>query len=286
MSGYRKAGPDFLAIGHLTKDLQDEGYTIGGAVTFASLTARNLGLRTAVVTRGSSDLELYPLFDGVDILCLPSPETSTFRNLYRGEERVQYISAVADRIEVEDIPLEWRDAKIVYLAPLAGELDVSIVHLFPRSLLGVSPQGWLRRWDEEGRIYPKEWDRAEEVLSRANAVILSEEDVGGDEGVIRNYASQARTLVVTRGSRGATVYHRGEIRHFPAFKVKRMVDPTGAGDIFAAAYLIELGRSGDPYRAARFANCVASISVEKRGTTELPTLEEVRRRLAEIGWRQ
>jgi len=276
--------PDFLAIGHLTKDLQDGGYTIGGAVTFASLTARNLGLRAAVVTRASPDLDLYPLFQGIEVLSLPSEATTTFKNVYFGEMRVQYIGAVADRIEAEDIPPGWREARIVYLAPLAGELGADIVHLFPHSLLGVSPQGWLRRWDEEGRVYPKTWDGAEEGLSRADAVILSEEDVGGDEGTILDYASQARILVVTQGSKGATVYQGGEARRLPAFKVKEVVDPTGAGDIFAAAYLIELERSGDPYRAAVFANCVASISVEKRGTAEIPTLEEVKERLAEIGW--
>jgi sugar/nucleoside kinase (ribokinase family) len=196
--------------------------------------------------------------------------------------RVQYISAVASKIEADEIPIAWRDAGIVYLAPLAGELDASIVHLFPHSLIGVSPQGWLRCWDEEGRVFPKEWDKAEEVLSRADAVVLSEEDVGGDEKVITDFASRTRTLVVTKGSEGATVYHMGEVRHFPAFEAEE-IDPTGAGDVFAAAYLIELKRSGDIYKAAVFANCVASISVEKRGTEEIPTLEEVERKLALLG---
>jgi len=275
-----KVCPDYLAIGHVTKDLLEEGgYTIGGAVTYAALTARNLGLRVAVITSASDDLALYPLFEGIEVLRIHSKVTTTFRNVYYGEARVQYISAVADKIEAKEVPAAWRDAGIVYLAPLAGELDVGIVGLFPHSLIGVSPQGWLRRWDEEGRVFPKKWDKAEEVLSRADAVILSEEDVGGDEKAILDYASRTKTLVVTKGSEGATVYHMGEVRHFPAFEAEA-IDPTGAGDIFAASYLIELKRTGDPYKAAVFANCVASISVEKRGTEEIPTLEEVKHRLA------
>jgi len=278
--------PDFLAIGHLTKDLQDGGYTIGGTVSFASLTARNLGLQAAVVTRASPGLDLYPLFQGIEVVSLPSKATTTFKNLYFGKVRVQYIGAVADRIEAEDVPIEWRETGIVLLAPLAGELDESLIRLFPRSLVGVCPQGWFRRWDKEGRVYFKAWEGAEEVLSQADAVIFSEEDVGWDEGLIGDYSSKATLLIVTRGERGATVYQRGEARHFPAFKVEEVVDPTGAGDVFAAAYLIELERSGDPYKAAVFANCVASVSVEKRGTKELPTLEEVEERLAEIGWKE
>ncbi len=89
----------------------------------------------------------------------------------------------------------------------------------------------------------------------------------------------ADILVLTKGAKGATVYHRGEVRHLPALATIE-IDPTGAGDVFAAAYSIELERSGDPYGAAHFANCVPSFTVEKRGTEGILTLEQVERRLA------
>jgi len=272
--------PDFLVIGHVTRDLQEDGYTIGGTVTFASLTARNLGQRTAVVTRASPDLALHPLYRGIEVLVLPSPVTTTFQNLYSTDgARTQFLRALAGGIKAEDIPLAWREAKIVLLGPLAGELEGSIGRIFPHSLIGVTPQGWMRRWDEEGRVLPKPWEGAAGVLKYARVVIFSEHDVQRDESVIQAYARMADILVVTKGARGATVYHRGEVRHFPAFET-REVDPTGAGDVFAAAYLIELERSGDPYAAAHFANCVASFVVEKRGTEGIPTLEQVQQRLA------
>lgn len=272
--------PDFLAIGHVTRDLQEDGYTIGGTVTFASLTARNLGQRTAVVTSASADLDLDPLYQGIEVLRLPSPTTTTFQNLYSTDgTRTQFIRAVAGQIKAEDIPPAWREARIVLLGPLADELEGNIVKIFPHSLIGVTPQGWMRQWDEEGRVFPKAWEGAAEVLAHANVLIFSEKDVDNDEKVIQAYARMVEFLVVTRGPRGATVYHRGKVRHFPAFETVE-VDPTGAGDVFAAAYLIELERTGDPYAAARFANCVASFSVEKPGTESIPTLEQVERRLA------
>jgi len=272
--------PDFLVIGHVTKDLQEDGYTIGGTVTFASLTARNLGQRTAVVTRASPDLELNPLYQGIEVLCLPSPVTSTFQNLYSANgTRTQYLRAVADPIAAEDIPPAWREAKIVLLGPLTNELKESIARIFPHSLIGVTPQGWMRRWDGDGRVFPKHWEDAAEVLDYARVVVFSEDDVQRDEDVIQTYARQAEILVVTMGARGARVYHRGAVRPFPAFETVE-VDPTGAGDVFAAAYLIELARSGDPYAAAHFANCVASFVVEKPGTEGIPSLEQVEERLA------
>ena len=274
--------PDFLVIGHVTKDLQEDGYTIGGTVTFASLTARNLGQRTAVVTSASPDLSFNPLYQGIEVLRLPSPVTSTFQNLYSPDgTRTQFIRAVAGQIKAEDIPPAWREAKIVLLGPLTNEMEGSIVKIFPRSLIGVTPQGWMRCWDGDGRVFPRPWDRAVEVLAYARVMVCSENDIEKDESVIQSYARMANILVVTQGARGATVYHRGEVRHFPAFETIE-IDPTGAGDVFAAAYLIELERSGDPYAAAHFANCVASFSVEKQGTEGIPTLEQVEQRLASV----
>jgi len=274
--------PDFLVIGHVTKDLQEDGYTIGGTVTFASLTARNLGQRTAVVTSASPDLSFNPLYQGIEVLRLPSPVTSTFQNLYSPDgTRTQFIRAVAGQIKAEDIPPAWREAKIVLLGPLTNEMEGSIVKIFPRSLIGVTPQGWMRCWDGDGRVFPRPWDRAVEVLAYARVMVCSENDIEKDESVIQSYARMANILVVTHGPGGAMVYHQGEVRHFPAFETIE-IDPTGAGDVFAAAYLIELERSGDPYAAAHFANCVASFSVEKQGTEGIPTLEQVEQRLASV----
>jgi 1D-myo-inositol 3-kinase len=273
--------PDFLVIGHVTKDLLGDGYTIGGTVTFASLTARNLGQRTAVVTRASPDLNLNPLYQGIEVLRLPSPATSTFQNLYSDGTRTQFLRAVAGQIKASDIPPVWRGAKIVLLGPLTDELKGSIVEIFPDSLIGVTPQGWMRRWDGDGRVFPKRWEGAAEVLNHAKVVVFSENDVQMDEDVIQSYARMADIMVVTHGAGGATVYHRGETRHLPAFETVE-VDPTGAGDVFAAAYLIELERSGDPYAAAHFANCVASFVVEKPGTEGIPTLEKVERRFTVV----
>ncbi len=64
-----------------------------------------------------------------------------------------------------------------------------------------------------------------------------------------------------------------------AFKPAREVDPTGAGDVFAAAYVWHLYQSRGNWRqAADWANCVASFVVEKRGVAGIPKLSEVEQR--------
>jgi len=124
---------------------------------------------------------------------------------------------------------------------------------------------------------------AEAVLTRADAVIFSEQDVVGSSDIERyaSLTSRDRVLVVTRGGRGASVYRNEAWRHFPAFQPRRQADPTGAGDVFAAAYLLRLHTTGDPYVSAEFANCVASFAVEKRHHGGVPTLEQVQARWLE-----
>jgi sugar/nucleoside kinase (ribokinase family) len=87
--------------------------------------------------------------------------------------------------------------------------------------------------------------------------------------------------VLTRGERGASYYRAGKWQHLPAFQSKRQVDPTGAGDVFAAAFFVYLKQSGDPELSAHFACCVASFAVEKRHHAAVPTLEQVAER-----WKQ
>ncbi len=266
--------PDYLVIGHVTRDLYDGGYKIGGTVTYSALTARNLGCTVGIVTAAAGDLDLSCLPDDIALVARASATSTTFENLYHDGQRRQFLWARARELALDDVPAEWRSSAIVHLGPVAQEVAQSAAFGFPGSLLGLTPQGWMRSWDEGGLVKPAAWKPPADLLSRADAVILSLEDVGGDLELVRSYAVQARLVVLTAGWKGATVYWQGEVRSFPAPQVREL-DPTGAGDIFAAAFLVSLRQSGDPWLAARFANCVASRSVERSGVDSIPTRHEI-----------
>jgi sugar/nucleoside kinase (ribokinase family) len=70
------------------------------------------------------------------------------------------------------------------------------------------------------------------------------------------------------------VHRCGESFPVPA-RPTEQVDPTGAGDVFATAFLIRMFETGDPVVAVRFANIVASMSVEGIGMTRIPYRAEV-----------
>jgi sugar/nucleoside kinase (ribokinase family) len=274
--------PDYLLLGHFTRDVLPDGTTApGGTSLYSSFAAQRLGQRVAVV---SAPAELPPdLADAIAVAFHESPTPPTFENQYTPQGRRQILHAASEPIAVDDIPIEWRSAPIVHLGPVLGETPEELVRAFPGALLGVTPQGWMRTWgpDLPGLVEYRPWRPAADVLRRIDALILSVEDVKGDEALVVSYARDCRLVALTRGNRGATLFIAGQPYHVDAFPAIER-DPTGAGDVFAAALLVRLHETGDALEAARFAACVAASSVEGRGASRIPSREEVERRLDSV----
>lgn len=287
--------PEFLAIGHVTRDVRADGsFSLGGTVTFAALTAYRLGLEAAIVTCADPALlsELPTHLPDIALSAQHSEATTTFANQYFDGFRVQYLQARAAPQEAADVPEAWREAPIILLGPLAQELAPEFVTLFPRrpgTILAATPQGWLRRWDENGRVWPAAWEAAAEVLPFLDVLILSHDDLlpfaNGNrvdaDAILARWSLQVPLLVATDGRHGATLFQRGNIERFDGYPAIE-VDPTGAGDVFAAAFLCHLYKHNDPHAAVEFANCVASFSVEQVGIMGIPTMDMVNQRMARI----
>jgi sugar/nucleoside kinase (ribokinase family) len=212
------------------------------------------------------------IFEDIAITNHPCETSTTFSNEYTASGRVQKISHLAPELAYYHIPESWRKASLVHLAPVAREVPPNIIRMFPESRVYLTLQGWLRRWDEQGHVAPDTWPEAAYILQQAHAAVLSEEDVEGDQTTIEAMAAAAPVLVVTRGAQGADLYTRGSIHHIPAPTVQE-VDPTGAGDIFAAAFFAQLHYHGNPLQAAQFAVLLASDSVTRPGLAGAPTEE-------------
>jgi sugar/nucleoside kinase (ribokinase family) len=271
---------DYLVIGHITQDITPAGLRMGGTAAFSALTARALGLRVGIVTAAARELSLDVL-DGITVVSIPSEYTTTYENIYGRDGRKQVLHHQAAHISYESVPDIWRNASILHLGPLTQELDTQLPNSFAPSLLGVTPQGWMRTWDAQGHVSPCKWESADMLLPQVGALSMSREDVGGDEEVIENMAHQTRVLAVTEAAAGAVLYWNGDRRRFPAPKMNE-VDSTGAGDIFAAAFFIRLFTTRDPWEAGRFATQLASRSVLRVGINGIPTQKEVNECLMEV----
>jgi hypothetical protein len=234
---------DYLVVGHITQDLTPQGPRMGGTATFSALTAGALGMRVGIVTSWGEELPSDRLSQ-IAVINFPTESSTTFENIYTPQGRIQILHHVAPTLAYHHIPETWRRTPILHLGPVAQEVEPGIVRHSSSSLIGLTPQGWLRAWDEKGHVYACEWPEASFALQQAGA------------------------------SHGSRLYWNGDIRRFRPPPVLE-VDATGAGDIYAAAFFIRLYLTRDPWEAARFATQLSAYSVTRTGLESIPTAEEI-----------
>ncbi len=132
-------------------------------------------------------------------------------------------------------------------------------------------------------------DALEAVVDNVDLLFANEQEAMGLAGEADADAAGARlaqrgaTVVVTCGARGAMVYRRGRdggdptVVRVPAAPVERVVDTTGAGDLFAAGYLFGHVRGLDPEQSARLGAMAAGEVISHFGarpTVALAALAE------------
>ncbi|HKY49826.1 MAG TPA: PfkB family carbohydrate kinase [Candidatus Limnocylindria bacterium] len=275
---------DLLAIGHVARD-EFEGeptWRLGGTALYAAATAARLGVATALVTRvGPAEKEaLEERCEQLRIAvrALPSSTTTTFGFRYVDGRRMMRLRARARGIAPSDVPAEWRGARAVVLGSVAHELERSLFGTTAANATVLVAQGYLREWSADGAIRPREWEDADEIVPRVTAVVLSEDDVAGDLSAPRRWSRSGR-VYVTLAERGVLVLDRGSETTIAGYAAARVVDPTGAGDAFAAGLALALadGRPADD--CARYANAVASFAVEGVGMEGLADSPRVAERM-------
>ena len=267
---------DYLMIGTITRDVSGTGkYSLGGTVAYSGLMANTIGLRVGVVSSMSPDLDVS-LLEKIGILVARqnSDVTTEYQNIYTDDGRVQYLRKRASSLRFDNIPEHWLTAPIVHIGPLANDIDQSIIHKFPNSFIGITLQGWLRKWDHQGRIIRADFPKWTRVLSKVDAVVLSIEDVDGDWGYIERCTTYAKVVVVTQADKGVTIFVGKQSYRLEAPKVV-MIDSTGAGDIFASVFFVLYYHTSDARLAARLAIKVASSSVTRAGLHSVPANVDV-----------
>jgi sugar/nucleoside kinase (ribokinase family) len=145
---------------------------------------------------------------------------------------------LATKLTYDDIPIGWTDAPLVHLAPLVEEVPPDIVHQFPNSTVMLTPQGWLRQWDDQGRVSFKRWFD-EDVLRAVDIIVFSKPDIADAPEMEQAFARVVKHCLVTDGANGGVYYYEGEPRPYFAQPAQE-IDPTGAGDVFATALLASL----------------------------------------------
>jgi sugar/nucleoside kinase (ribokinase family) len=116
------------------------------------------------------------------------------------------------------------------------------------------------------------WPDPRPVLARAQALFLSSDDVAGWEARAIELYQEVPLGALTFADKGAVLFVNGERHAVPAAPAHE-VEPTGAGDVFAAAFLVRYNASGDPFEAASYAAIAGALTVEASGIAGVPTAE-------------
>ncbi|MEE9456281.1 MAG: PfkB family carbohydrate kinase [bacterium] len=273
----------------------DEG--LGGSATYFALAA-SLFAPVAVVAVVGDDFpeEAFQIFveRGVDCAGLERRAGRTFRWCGRYEDDVNV--AITEKTELgvfEEfrpvVPESCRDHPYVALGNIDPLLQLAVLEQLngPRFVAVDTMNYWIDR----------QRDDLAEVIARADVLVVNDAEakmLGGEANLLaamtRLLELGPRYVLAKKGEHGAVLMARDFEFVLPAFPLREVADPTGAGDTFAGGFLGYLAASDDTSpanlcRAVAYGATVASFAVEGLGISRLVKLtrDEVEERLERLG---
>jgi len=258
-----------LVVGSITRDTNIfDGiaqHTFGGTALYAARTYRQFGVDVRLVSRlAPEDRALIAAeLPGVELIAQPSAVTTTFENSYAKDgERTQRVTAVA-------APIDYRseyfaDCDWLHLGPLHPlDLFETWLNNHRSKPAGLDLQGFARRIDGQ-RVIPDVDPRVVDLLPRLTWLKASRNEWQTLQAFLhispleRPPRGSIETLV-TDGAAGGILLRNGQRDvHWSAAPPVEDCDPTGAGDVFFAAYLYH--RAAKRADAARGAADAARIT--------------------------
>lgn len=291
---------DVISVGHFAIDSiflpnrRMPFVVLGGSVAYFSFAARQLNATVSVVSKVGDDFPGAYVWwleqEGIDLsgmVRVENAQTTRFELKYSKNlsNRKLRLKNEGPPITVNDLPKSLK-AKAIHIAPLAGEVTYKVVKKLKNcaDLLSLDPQGLVRKFGEKGNvtlgslknkrilelvdIYKSSLSeiRAATGRSRVDSAIKAVHDYG------------VETVIVTLGLKGAVLSVEETSYNIPAYKSKKIVDPTGAGDVFVGGFLAEYIRGENSLWCACVGSAAASLVVEAAGPTFFGDKEEIYRR--------
>ena len=245
---------------------------IGGVAAYAGLTYRRHGLPTWVACNvaPADTAVLTPLLSaGIRVQNGGTTCTTRFINRIDSNTRTQEAPSIAAPIEYRLVAAVLGRVDCIHLGPLHPDdiaPDVFSRLARPGRLVTIDIQGMVRR-RAGARIVPAVSDHLTAALTAADLVKSDQEELAL---VLEAYGSEVDAImkrfgiaewVATSASKGGCIHVCGG-RRFPyePMSIDHPVDPTGAGDVFFAAYTAARFHLGQTHPAA--ARHAARLSAE------------------------
>lgn len=214
------------------------------------------------------------VFNGfkVDVAGLERRKGSkTFRWHGRYHEDVNQRDTVSVELNVltealPPVPESFRDSKYVFLAVTHPDNQLKLLDSFPNRKLVVA--------DTIDLYINTTRDQLLEVFKRIDGLIINDSEAqmltGEPNAVVaadKLIAMGPKFVVVKKGQHGAILKHPDGVCVLPAYPATTVIDPTGAGDSFAGAFMAHLAHTDDTSfdslkTAMAYGTTVASFTIE------------------------
>ncbi len=271
-------------VGHVSVDkvqnINGSNVQPGGAALYAAIAARTLLENVYLISVIGRD---YPFLDVLDIfprrfLKISKAPSTKFSIKYNELWEAEYLEAKYGsglKISPSLIPVESLSSEsIVHISPLS---PIRVKRIMQRirerkPKTKVSVNAWI------GYIKGENKKILREIASEADFFILNDSEAKA----LTNAKSlstalkilESRMLVVTLGELGAIINKEGEIQIVPAlrFPVERVIDTTGAGDVWCGSFLAAYKQTGDLMKSVTVASVISSIKCAGWGFSKLLNL--------------
>ena len=258
---------------------------LGGAACYFSLAASYFAPVRAVGVVGSDFPDAHLEFlraHGVDTQGIYRSEGSTFRWGGRYRESLNERDTLFTDLGVfdgfnPDLPEAYHDSEYVFLANIHPSLQLRVLEQAhaPRFTAMDTMDFWIEGAREE----------LERTLARVDGLVINDQEarqLTGERNLVRAVGAirslGPRIVIIKRGEHGALLFDQEGIFSAPAFPLREIQDPTGAGDSFAGGFVGALARagkldSGALRRAVIYGSVLASFCVECFGLDRFRELE-------------
>ena len=274
-----------IVVGTLAFDTIETPYgkvdrVIGGSAPFASLAAKTKNVECAVVSIVGNDfpksyLDLL-ISKGIDISEVQiEKDGKSFFWSGKYHDNMNKRDTLETQVNVlanfdPKIPKNYTNLDILVLGNLDPKVQLSVVSQFekrPKFIMLDTMNFWMDNTLEN----------LLKIISKIDLLCINDEEViqlSGCEdyknGIKKILTMGPKYLIMKKGEYGSTLYSDNLEFFCPSFKVKKVIDPTGAGDSFAGAFAGHLAESKNYTfesisSALIYANAVASFCVEKFG---------------------
>ena len=257
---------DLLVIGNPTIDyIEGEFFGPGGPVTYISNSLSQLGQnKIDIVTSFGKDFSEENFPDCKNLLNIKSDHTNIFDFFFTSKLRRMNVIHGGKKIKLSDIKIK-KEPDLIFISPVLNEFSIDktkqLMEKFKSSFFIGIPQGWIRKViGEEVKFDFSGFEK----FPRFDILFFSDEELSNSRNSLEKLRKLSNILVITRGSRGVSVYEKDEILNFPSVKVDS-VNSIGAGDIFATVFSIKYYQLKNKSLAAKFANQIAAHSTRYEG---------------------